>query len=433
MVEVKNLFSGKKWIGVDGVVCAESSGARAFGATRLGEVRPDGARVALSLPMDAVFFERIELPQMTWKVAKGLVVGKFDLKIPVPIEKCLVYVCPVPSSREPLFLAFAVTREAFKARLGAFAAATGCNPEAVFPAAAALADGCVRHLGGGAPSALLLHAAEDGWTLVAVEDGVLSGVATVAAGDTASAVRNAKILATRFASPPVRLLVSGSDAENGLAEKLNEPANALPCPAEAVPAPASFLAAALAHLGASREPDGGFRRGDLAHPACRRRAFRTCLQMGLLPLALSLWACVLAASVHVRSIPRLGNWNARLDQAAAHIANGALPQHGRAAAERAKGLLDWRNPAIEAMAAASPLESLPAIFEAAASRGVAFSEIAYDGGRLRLSGHCSVEADLDIMRNVADKAGFTFAAETSPRTDGVGFTASVARQEGGEP
>ena len=426
------MFSGKKWVGVDGAVCAEASGACAFGATRLGEVRPDGARVALALPMDAVFFEKIELPNMTWKVAKGLVVGKFDLKIPVPIEKCLVYTIPVSSSREPLFLAFGVTREAFKARLGAFATATGCNPEAVFPAAAALADGCVRHLGGGVPSALLLHAAEDGWTLVAVADGVLSGVVTLAAGDTASAVRNVKILATRFASPPVRLLVSGSEAENGLAEKLNEPANALPCPAETVPDPASFLAAALAHLGASRETDGGFRRGDFAHPACHRRVFRSFLQMGLVPLALSLWACVLAASVHVRSITPLWEWNARLDQAADRIANGPLPQRGRAAAERAKGLFDWRNPAIASMAAASPLESLPAIFEAAASRGVTFSEIAYEGDRLRLSGRCAVEADLDILRNATDKAGFAFSAETSPHADGVDFSATVTRQKGGE-
>ena len=57
--------------------------------------------------------------------------------------------------------------------------------------AEALADAVVRHLGGGKPSALLLHAAADKWTLLAVENGVLSGVVTLAADDTSGAMRNA--------------------------------------------------------------------------------------------------------------------------------------------------------------------------------------------------------------------------------------------------
>ena len=50
-------FSGKKWIGVDAEVCADASGAPICAATQLARVRPDGARVALGLPMDMVFFE----------------------------------------------------------------------------------------------------------------------------------------------------------------------------------------------------------------------------------------------------------------------------------------------------------------------------------------------------------------------------------------
>ena len=424
-------LSGKTWIGADSDVCADSRGT-ICSVTQLAHVRPDGARVAMGLPMDQVFFERIEFPKMDWQAAEKLVTGKFDLKIPVPIEKCLVYARPVRTSPEPLFLAFAVTREAYKAHLSAFRAATGCDPEAVLPSAEALADAAVRHLGGGKPSALLLHAAADKWTLLAIENGVLSGVVTLAADDTAGAMRNAKILAMRFETPPTHFLVSGAGAADGLAERLAGMPNALPCRVETIPEPTSFLAAALAHLGAS-QTDGGFRRGDLAHPACHRRAFRTCLQMGLAPLALALCACVLAAALHVRSSARLADWNARLDEAAARIANGPLPQHGRAAAERAKGLFDWRNPALASRATPSVLNVLPTLVEAAATRGLTFSGLDYDGGTLHLSGHGAVEADMTVLRLAAARAGFAFDARTEARADGVGFTATVTPQKGGEP
>jgi hypothetical protein len=425
-------LSGKIWIGADSDVCADSRGA-ICSVTQLAHVRPDGARVAMGLPMDQVFFERIEFPKMDWQAAEKLVTGKFDLKIPVPIEKCLVYARPVRTSPEPLFLAFAVTREAYKAHLSAFRAAIGCDPEAVLPSAEALAGAVVRHLGGGKPSALLLHAAADKWTLLAVENGVLSGVVTLAGDDTSGAMRNAKILAMRFETPPTHFLVSGAGAVDELAERLAGMPNALPCHVEVVPDPTSFLAAALAHLGASRETDGGFRRGDLAHPACHRRALRTCLQMGLAPLAFALAACALAAAVHVRSSTRLTAWNERLDQAAARIANGPLPQHGRAAAERAKGLFDWRNPALASRTTPSALDALPTLVEAAATRGLTFSGLDYDGCTLHLSGHGAVEADMTVLRLAAARAGFAFEARTEARADGVGFTATVATQNGGEP
>ena len=383
--------------------------------------------------MDQVFFERIEFPKMGWQAAEKLVLGKFDLKIPVPIEKCLVYARPVRSSQEPLFLAYAVTREAYKAHLSAFRAATGCDPEAVLPSADALADAAVRHLGGGKPSALLLHAAADKWTLLAIEEGVLSGVVSLTAGDTSGALRNAKILAMRFETPPAHLLVSGPGAADGLAERLAGAPNALPCRVEAVPEPATFLAVALAQLGASREANGGFRRGNLTHPARLRRAVLACLLTGLPPLALAGAACIVAAVVFGRSAARLAEWNASLDQAAARIANGPLPQHGRAAAERAKGLFDWRNPALASRTTPSALDALPALVEAAATRGLTFSALDYDDGALRLSGHGAVEADMTVLRLAAARAGFAFDARAEARADGVGCTATVTPQKGGEP
>ena len=90
---------GKKWIGVDAETCADTRGASPCAATQLSRVRPDGARVAMALPMDVVFFEKMELPGMDWKVAEGLLPGKFDLKIPVPIEKCLGYTVAARANR----------------------------------------------------------------------------------------------------------------------------------------------------------------------------------------------------------------------------------------------------------------------------------------------------------------------------------------------
>ena len=423
-------FSGKKWIGVDAEVCADASGAPICAATQLARVRPDGARVALGLPMDMVFFEKIEIPNVDWKAAEGLVEGKFDLKLPIPIEKCLVFSMPVRHSPTPLFLVFAVTREAFKAHLSAFRAATGCDPEAVFPAADALAEACVRHLGGGTPSALLLHAAAEKWTLAAVADGVLSGVVTLPAGDAIAAMRNAKILSMRFQSPPTRFLVSGTGAAE-LAKTLADAPNAMQCDVEAVPDPANFLAAALARRGALRE--SGFRSGDLEHPARGRRIVRTCILLGLIPVALALAACVFAAMSYARSSTHLAKWNAFLDQAAVRVANGPLPQHGRAAAERAKGLLDWRNPAIASFAATSPLKALSAIFEAASSREIAFSGIDFEGRTLAISGHGAVEADVEVLRQTAEKAGFAFDATVEKRGEGIVFSATITARKGDEP
>ena len=420
---------GEKWIGVDADCCADTCGVDRCAPTQLARIRPDGARVAMSLPMDVVFFEKIELPGMDWKVAESLLPGKFDLKLPVPIEKCLLYVRPVRSASEPVFLAFAVTRDVYKSRLASFRAATGCDPEGVFPSAAALADACVRHLGGGSPAALLLHAASEKWTLIAVEDGILSGVVTVAADDVASAVRNAKILASRFSTPPQRFLVSGADAEKGLAERLNESAKALPWRAEAVTRASIFLAAALARAAADRDGRNGFRQGD-AHPAALRRRLRACLLVGFTPLVLSAAAFAVAVRQHGRSADRLARWNGALDRAAARVANGPLPQHGRAAVERAKGLFDWRNPAIAAFADGSPLDALPALFEAAAARGMTFSSLSFADGVLRIAGQGAVEADVGVLRQAAEKAGCAFTAETSARGDGIGFSATASRPKG---
>ena len=426
---------GKKWIGVDTEVCADSNGAAVCTVSQLANARPDGARVAMSLPMDAVFFEKIELPNMDWTAAEKVVIGKFDLKIPVPIERCLLYVRPVRSSKEPLFLAFAVTREAYKSHLSAFRAATGCDPEAVFPSADALADACVRHLGGGNPSVLLLHSATDKWTLLAIEKGVLSGVVTLAAGDAVAAMRNAKILSMRFNSPPECFLVSGSGAE-GLAKTLADAPNALQCRVEAVPAPGNFLASALALRGAMKVCEGGFRHGDLRHPARHRRLMLNYLALGLIPLALSAIALGLAAVRHARSTKMLAKWNVFLDGAAARVANAPLPQHGRAAVEQAKGLFDWRNPVISSLAEVSPVGVLPALVEAASTRGLTFSGINYDGQSLVISGHGTAEADVEVLRQAAERAGFTLDARVDARADaraeGIDFIVTVIVPKGGE-
>ena len=160
---------------------------------------------------------------------------------------------------------------------------------------------------------------------------------------------------------------------------------------------------------------------------------RTCVLLGLAPVALALAACVLATMSYTRSSTHLAKWNAFLDQAAARVANGPLPQHGRAAAERAKGLLDWRNPAIASFATTSPLTALSAIFEAASTRGITFSSIDYEGQALAITGHGAVEADVEVLRQAAEKADFAFDATVEKRGVDIVFSATVTARKGDEP
>ena len=95
----------------------------------------------------------------------------------------------------------------------------------------------------------------------------------------------------------------------------------------------------LRALAASRDGRNGFRERDERHPATRLRKLRACLLLGFTPLVLSAAAFAVAVHQYVRSADRLAQWNEALDRAAARVANGPLPQHGRAAVspERSAG------------------------------------------------------------------------------------------------
>ena len=255
---------------------------------------------------------------------------------------------------------------------------------------------------------------------------------TLASGDAVAATRNAKILSMRFKSAPERFLVSGAGAEE-LAKALACTPNALKCPVETVPDPANYLASALALRGSMKVCEGGFRHGDLRHPARQRRMMLNCLALGLIPLALAAIALGLVAVRHTRSAKMLTGWNSFLDGAAARVANSPLPQHGRAAVEQAKGLFDWRNPAISSLAEVSPANALPALVEAASTRGLTFSGIDYDGQSLTISGHGTAESDVEVLRQAAERAGFALDARVDTRAEGIGFTVTVTVRKGGEP
>jgi hypothetical protein len=156
------------------------------------------------------------------------------------------------------------------------------------------------------------------------------------------------------------------------------------------------------------------------------------LALGLIPLALSAIALGLVAVRHARSTKMLAEWNAFLDDAATRVANAPLPQHGRAAVEQAKGLFDWRNPAISSLAEVSPVGVLPALVEAASTRGLTFSGIDYDGQTLVISGHGTAEADVEVLRQAAERAGFTLDARVDARAEGIAFIVTVIVPKGGE-
>ena len=424
-------FSKSKWIGVDGGICATANGAVSAAADVLRLARPDGSRVAMALPMDTVYFERIELEDVSWRTAEKLVYGQLDLKLPVPVEKCHVMAFPVKASKKPLFLAFAVQKEAFEARLSEFKEAYGCDPEAVFPVAYVLWRACCEVTGNTPAPVLLLHASKDKWTLLAIENGVLLSAVPMAAGDVAGTVRNAKILSMRFSVPVKRFLVSGPSATQNLLAELGGVSSGLPCAPEVVTEPESFLASALARTATAsklaRDGAGGFRTGEILHPAAFRRIIRSQIVNGLLPLVFSLIVLFLAVKRNAEASARLARADKELTGAACVIAGEKLPQRGRAAVARAKTLFDWRNPVLVAFAAQNSFGAVVPAFTTAADCGITFSSMSFDreNGRFVLTGRAGAQKDLSILQKAVEEAGFVFDAETTSRSDGISFTLTV--------
>lgn len=410
------------WIGVDGELCASTQKTLDITASELGNIRPDGSRIAMALPMDSVFFEKIEFPQVSWRTAEKLILGQLDLKLPVPVEKCHVYSLPIKTSKIPVFLVFAIQKDNLSSRLAAFKKKNGCDPEAIFPIAAVLWLEEAKEV----RSAIFFHGSEDNWTLLAIENGILTSAISVPTGDVQGVIRNVKILATRFKTPVKRFLLSGVDATSDLLNELNRKENALPCHAQTIESAENCLAIGLARAGTK---SSGFRTDEIEHPAVFRRNFATCLCISIIPLLLSTGLLLSAIDIYHRSSRSLSQIESRIYKDACTVANMQLPQKGRAAAERAKTLFDWRNPTVEAFTEDSTLLALDPLFKIAATQTKScFSifSISFHDFILTVSGHVARESDISLWHNEVEKLGFKFNSSITSANNGFDFTATVS-------
>lgn len=416
------------WIGVADGACATSRGALPLRVADLRALRPDGGRIAAAAPADSVFFERVAIENVSWRDAAKLVPGRLDLSLPLPIERCAVMAIPATGSKAPLFMAFAMPVESCMRRVDAVESECGCRPEALVPAAAALWRAVVA---AGITDAMALHVSGATATLVAVEGGVIAGVATARAADEALIVRDALLLAGRFANRCGRMVVAGPDASPDLVARLGSALSPSGIAVEMAASPGAFLAQGLASMASDICRDGGFLREDLAHPAATRRRWRSVAATSVLAAALSIAALALSAWRLRSAIAERDRRETTLGAMAAEVAGMPIQQKGRAAVERAKSLSDWMNPVIESFAKEHPIDILPAMLDAASERGATFSSVRYEGEILSLRGIARDTADVNALRRIAEKASFKVDADVAKASAGIGFGLRIADADDG--
>lgn len=391
---------------MDSGLCATSCGVVQANPPRSGEC------VAVTLPADAVYFEKIELPNVSWHDAEKLVEGQLDLKLPVPVEKCIVRKCPVKSSRTPVFLAFAIPAEEFVSRLSTIREEIGCDPEAVYPVTEILWRAYLADHAGDASPAIVMHAGNGAWSLLAVDGSVPVGTVCVSHGDVAGATRSAKILSMRFPSSVARLEVFGECADDSLVSALE---SAMQIKIERPLDYASHLAVAIARAGEEGKSDCGFRSGEFAHRASGRRKCLYLFLLGLVPMLLALGMLVSALGEYITAAESNTLLMAECSNGAEKIAGEAIPQRGRAAIERAKTLFDWRNPSVTAFSRKMPIDTLPFACRLAADTGMTFSSVSYDGIVLRLTVRGATEKSIGAWRSGVGDEGFELDADLSEK------------------
>lgn len=398
------------------------------------ELRRDGRRCAVALPMGRVFTERIEPPAAGRRRAARLVRGMLDLRLPVPVESCEVTVVPERRSRPPAFLAFAVPREALVAALAANAAA-GCPAERLVPAALPLWRRLTRLAPPPAGALqLLLHAEAGGWTLLAGRGAELWSCLTLAAGDVTGAGRAAQVYMQRWQPEAARLHLCGPAADEPLAAALS----ALPLPAPLVivldKAPGLFLARALAEEAAlaGGGAAGNLRCGEFAHPALRRRLARRERLAAAALVAASLLLLGVHATLLRDASRRLREIDEELTRQAAVLAGRSLPARGAAVVELARRELETRlNPQVEAFGEPHILGHLPRLLRLAALRGISFSRLEAEERRLTVAGRAPGEADVAAWREAACRDGLAVAlAIVGEDAGGVSFSGTLILREG---
>ena len=391
-----------------------------------------GDRTIVAVPSSALFAERIELPP---KASLEIVKGQLDVRLPVPVEDCLVLSGFRSNGTASHVMAYAVTRESFGTFLDDFESRFGFQPERVVPEAEALWRKISKSSSLGEGCAVHLHASGSPWTLLAGDGNGLAAMLTVTPGDVASIARNSVILALRLKKTITSFSLSGSKANAKLAEAIQEASSSLSCKVRLVPAPADFLAMALAEEGAVLDlsKEDNFRDGTFPHKASFHRLLSRAVWCGLFLVFLGGLALVFASAEYSRALKRRSAIEEKLTSVAYDLAGRKLPLTGPAALEMARTEFTQRlNPVVENFTDNQAFASIALPLDLALTRNLTFSSIQVDGSLARFSGKALSEDDILLWRRRAKEAGLILAIESQPAGDGVGlhFTATQFHGEG---
>lgn len=431
-----------RWVGVDlsgGSFHAAYSDGTEVPEREFKAVRTCGCRVGAALPAEGLFTERIDLPPAARKNPAKYVPGLLDVRLPVPVEDCLVVSTPPAGS---MAMAFAVRREEYARFIDAFRDAAGCRPERAVPAPLALWGRVCRDFQKSGRKAaglvLHLHAGSESWTLLAGVPGAsgrepsIPQVATVPAGDIPSVLRDFKILQTRAGASATALSLSGASADESLARELGGVAEG--ARVTIVDSPALYLAAALAADGemARDATEGSFAYGDQEHPALSNRRFHRNVALLLLPLAASAAFFAVALFCKVAAASKLRDFNAAVGVVAKALAGRTLPYSGAAAIRAAQNEFGERvSPAVEGFANPGPVAALKDVFSFAATRDAKIAAFSCEENELSVTGRVEDEGDVAVLVSTLESAGFAVAVKPAPDCPG-GFSL-VLSNAGGEP
>lgn len=407
-----------RWIGVDlsdGSFRASFSDGTEVDESTFKSTRKCGCRVATAISASNLFVESVELPSSARGRIAAYLPGLLDVKLPLPVEDCLL---ACGAKGKSTAIAFAVTRVEYLRQINQFATLAGCSPENVSPAPLVLWHKAFKEGKRLFPSqsgALFhLHTSSSAWTLLAGEmlkEGMQS-VLTVASGDLASISRNIKILLNRMGLNCGYLSISGGAVTPDLLSSLSDLVEGLNV--TSVSNPLTFLAEALAEEGETgKASEGNFATGEFEHIASvNRRLHRSiAAAVGLLLLSSVFFAS--AVNFKLKTMASLASVDASFGQLANRLAARSMGRKGPASVRLASNEFNERIvKSVAASSAASPLDALGEIFTFLDVREGTISSLNLSNGIMTFVCQTSNEGNFAALKGLLEGSGYL--VETRP-------------------
>lgn len=422
-----------RWIGIDlssGVFCAAYSDGTEIAEAVFKTSRKCGCFVAAALPASNLFVETVELPSSAKGNISTYLPGLMDVKLPFPVEDCLLANGVKNGSSA---LAFAITRVEYLRQLNQFVSIAGAQPERVAPAPLVLwnkAFANARRLFPSGDGVLFhLHASTQSWTLIAgkFSDGSVQNVLTVGAGDIAAVSRNIRILLSRMAIDSSFISISGDAATDELVGSLNS----LGFNAAAVAEPKTFLAQALAEdAEGGKSPDGNFAKGEFEHVASVNRRLHRVIASSLFLLLLALGFLFCAVNFKMKTGASLQRVDKELGQIANRFAGRLTGLAGPASIRLALNEFDSRQvKAVSLYGEPGPLDALGDIFTFMNVREMTLSSLNLSEGVMTFVCRTSNEGNIDSLKGLLVDSGYSVECRQHDG-DGKDYLFSVSQMGG---